>query len=94
MYDALTGKHRYGVAVSLCWTEAELAEIRAYDEALEKEESRLRETEAAKAAKARYRAKNREKIAAYCREYRKKNREAISARRRKEYQQKKGKKEA
>lgn len=83
MFDALTGTHRYGVAAALCWTEAELEEIRAYDASVDDEDKARparRETDR------RYYEKNKEKINAYSREYAKANREKYRAYRRAYYQ--------
>lgn len=82
MYDALTGTHRYGVCAALCWTEAELAEIRAYDASVDDEDkARIARLETER----RYREKHKEKINAYSRQYAKANPEKMRAYRRAYY---------
>lgn len=82
MYDALTGTHRYGVCAALCWTEAELEEIRAYDASVDDEDkARIARLETER----RYREKHKEKINAYSRQYAKANPEKFRAYRRAYY---------
>lgn len=86
MFDALTGTHRYGVCAALCWTEAELEEIRAYDASVDDEDkARLSRRETDR----RYYEKHKEKINAYSRQYAKANPEKFRAYRRAYYQRRK-----
>lgn len=82
-YDALTGKHYFGVAVCLCWTEEELEELQIVDAQIEEaERRRVKHINNSR----RWAAENQEHIVNYRARYRQEHREELNAKRRAYYQ--------